>query len=98
MGLPETFFASSFPALPKGFLRHRAPPFRLVQLTPGRAVLFHAAPALEHHADPLSGFPRQLEGEPTVERPVKFSRRPGLDTLHRFASSFWIKVFASLGG
>ena len=48
-------------------------------------------------ADPLSGFPRQLEGEPTVERPVKFSRRPSRDTLHLFSSSFWIKSFRLFG-
>ena len=90
-------FLQVAPAMGKEFLRHRAPPFRLGPLTSGRGDLSHGAPLLEDHAARLSGFPRPLEGEPTVEPPVKFRSRPGRDALHLFASSFRVRVFASPG-
>ena len=85
------------PALGKEFLRHRVPPFPRVSLTAGGRALFHGAPVLDHHADPLSGLPRPLEGPSTVERLVKLHLRPVRDALHLFCSSFRIRVFAYSG-
>ena len=98
MGSPETFSVSSSPRCQEDF-------FTIARLHSGscsslRAVVIsvHAAPVLAHHADLLSGFPRELDRDPTVERPVKRSLRAVPDALHPFASSFWIKSFRLFGG
>ena len=95
--LAGDFLCVVFSALPKGFLCHQVPPFLVVAVMPRRVDLRHGAHVLVHgHSDLLRQFPRQLHGQPPVQRLMKFRLRRGRGVLlavlflfsnHRFSFS-----------
>ena len=76
------FLRVIFPTLPKGFLRHSAPPFLVVAVVSRLVDLRHGAHVLVHrHSDPIRQFPRQFDRAPAIQRLVKFSLGGGRGVL-----------------
>ena len=76
------FLRVVFPALPKGFLRHSAPPFLVVAVVTRLVDLRHGAHVLvDGHSDLLRQFPRQLDRESSIQRLVKLGLVAGRGVL-----------------